>query len=466
MIIGHDLLEKTCKNMIETILLCLDHATKGTIYRIGPMPELRSVRVTSGIREHGNDTIHWGLPAVSDYNPPGKTWDQYRDRPGRALEAMAWCVERQKSWTADNPYEDQRSVRKQLSGEPEDWHHMEPVLVKKSDLYGDGTADLQYPLNWKGVPIWQDTDYVVVAVIKIHFLPHTIQRGDRSTKVIKKLSRILGTEMFSLHIRETLSQVQSELTQERFASCNALAHELRNTLMKLSFIFSAINAEVGFLREQWEEEIRRSVAGLEDKSTLLRRLNELIENRLGRLNGHAELGALGRHLLLEQQEFLVTPLLPEQAEKWIHMKIQPKWQRLLSECAVWEDQRREIEDMLKRLKEAVWVGTDRSVADRLKHLPEEVRTLWPQLAYVEFSADKLPLLEQVLALLNHPGMDVPHKKHTQKVLSCLKALAEIIPDMETRTNRILDFMRNGTEKGLPDYWRPLMRAGESSPSAE
>ncbi len=467
MIIGHDILEKTCKNMIETILLCLDHATKGTIYRIGPMPDLRSVRVTSGIREHGNGTIHWGLPAVSDYNPPGKTWEQYRDRPGRALEAMAWCVERQKSWTADNPYEDQRSVRKQLSGEPEDWHHMEPVLVKKSDLYGDDLTGLEYPLNWKGSPIWQDTDYVVVAVIKIHFLPHTIQRGDRATKVIKKLSRILGTEMFSLHIRETLNQVQNEMANQRFASCNALAHELRNTLMKLSFIFSAINAEVGFLREQWEEEIRKHVAGLEDKAFLVRRLNEYIEGRLHTLNGQADLAALGRHLLAEQREFLVTPLLPEQAVNWITMKIQPKWERLLSETAVWNDLSREIQGVLERLKSAVWVGTDEALADRLEHLPKEVRTLWPQVAYVEFSAEKLPMLEQVLELLNHPGMDVPHKKHTQKVLSSLKALAEIIPDMETRTNRILEFMKNGSAKNLPDYWRPLLRSEEmSGPSEE
>ena len=44
MIINDDILERTCKDMIETILLCLSEATKGTIYRIGPMPELRTIR--------------------------------------------------------------------------------------------------------------------------------------------------------------------------------------------------------------------------------------------------------------------------------------------------------------------------------------------------------------------------------------------------------------------------------------
>ena len=48
-----ELLESTCKNMIKTILSCLDQATKGTIYRIGPMPKLQAVRITSGIRKEG-----------------------------------------------------------------------------------------------------------------------------------------------------------------------------------------------------------------------------------------------------------------------------------------------------------------------------------------------------------------------------------------------------------------------------
>ncbi|SMC20916.1 hypothetical protein SAMN02746041_01048 [Desulfacinum hydrothermale DSM 13146] len=460
MIIGHELLEKTCKNMIETILLCLDHATKGTIYRIGPLPELRSVRVTCGIREPGNGTIRWGLPTVSDYNPPGKTWLQYQDQPGRALEAMGWCVERQKSWTADDPDEDQRSVRKQLSGEPEDWHHMEPVLVKKADLYGQDDSDLDYPCNWKGKPIWQDSDYVVVAVIKIHFLPHTIRRGDRATKVIKKLSRVLGTEMFSLHIRESVSQVQQELASERMASCNAVAHELRNTLTKLSFIFSAINAEISFLREQWEEQIFRSVGEVRGKTSILVHLNQILLNKMAHLNGNRELGEVARSLAEEQNELAALPLLPEQAERWVSQKIRPKWQRLLEESPLWTDAKEEVQSLLDQLGKALWIGTDENLAKRLDHLPEELRRHWPRLAYVDFSVDKLPVLEEILQLLQHPDMPIPHKTQTHKVLSSLKALVEIIPEMETRANRILESMRNGSGKDLQDYWKDRIRNGD------
>jgi hypothetical protein len=53
------LIEKTCMNMIQTILYCLENARKGTIYRIGPPPSLQAVRITSGVRVPGTDEIDW-----------------------------------------------------------------------------------------------------------------------------------------------------------------------------------------------------------------------------------------------------------------------------------------------------------------------------------------------------------------------------------------------------------------------
>ena len=152
-----DLLAATCRTMIKTVLLCLDNATKGTIYKIGLMPELNATRVLSGARTaasdgKASDELEWGLPAVSDYNPPGKKWEQYRDQPGRPLEAMGWCVETQISWTADNPMHDSSSVRKQLLGLPEDEFHMQPVLVRKKSLYGHSIENIQYPRRLAGEP--------------------------------------------------------------------------------------------------------------------------------------------------------------------------------------------------------------------------------------------------------------------------------------------------------------------------
>ncbi len=107
-------LEKACKEMIETIFVCLPNAFLGTIYSVGKMPELIVERITSGLISNDRKTISWGLPANSVYNPPGRPWIEYRDQPDRPLEAMSWCVGRQKSWTAEDPATDARSVRRQM----------------------------------------------------------------------------------------------------------------------------------------------------------------------------------------------------------------------------------------------------------------------------------------------------------------------------------------------------------------
>jgi len=438
-----DLLEKTCKEMIETILLTLDHATQGTIYRVGPMPDLQTVRVTSGLRVRANDDIQWGLTQASDYDWPGKSWEQYRDEPDRLLEAMSWCVEKQKSWTSDNPYDDQRSVRKQLSGEIEDFHHMEPVLVRKSDLYGDASDSMPYPLDRKGNPLWQDSEYVVVGVIKIHFQPHTIKKGDRSTKIIKRLSRTLGTELLSLNIRETVAEAQRQLVRQRLQTCNVLAHELRNTFIKLGFVFSAINAEISFLREQWEAEVDKALPAQEKRSAVFMRLNELVRHGLSKLNGNESMVCLSKELLREQNELAQLSLMPQSSEKWLHDKIHPKWHRLLAETEIWNGRAEEVRVLLDRAEKAIWFGADKNLAAKLDHIPEDLRHRWRRLAYDDFTTNKFIDLNEILQLLEHPDLHIPHKQQTRKVLTSLKVLVETIPELEEKANRIIGSLRNG-----------------------
>ncbi len=449
MIIDNDILEKTCKDMIETILYCLPNASKGTVYLVGPMPRLHVIRVTSGVRREDTGEIQWGLPEDSGYNVPGKSWEDYRDLPGRALEAMAWCVERQKSWTADDPHEDRRSVTRQLHGLAEDFHHMEPVLVKKCDLYKDNVEEPEYPLDFQGNPIWMDCNYVVVAVVKIHFKPHSIQRGDPSTKIIKKLSRTLGTELISLHIRETLAEEQKSLARQRLQSCNVLAHDLRNTLIKLGFIFSAISVEIGYLREQWEAELERALPHIASKRVILERLNDLIRSRLSGNNGLLPSAELGRKLLAEQQELAELPLLPEMVSNWLENRIRPKWQQLLVESDTWQESQEEVSDLLEKLERWIWLGSDKAIADQIVHLPEDLRALWPRIAYVDFNVDELTVLEDILQLLNHPDLKIPHKYQSKRILTALKALAEIIPEIEERANRIMLSLRNGSTSKSP-----------------
>lgn len=444
MYIKPDLLERTCKNTIETILFCLRNATKGTIYSVGPMPALRVVRITSGLRSNGNGAIIWGLSQASGYNPPGRCWEEYRDAPGNLLEAMGWCVEQQKSWTADNPQENIRSIRKQVEGKLEDCHHMEPVLVRKADLFENSFSSFKYPVNWYGNPIWQDADHVVVAVIKIHFAAHTIQRGDASTKIIKKLSRTLGTELLSLYLRETYLEARQNLALQRLQSSNAIAHELRNTLMKLGFVFPAINAVMGLLREQWEDEMGRTYPELESKKALLQKLSQLLLLRQSHLNGQKQLLQLSNTLLAEQEELCTLFLAPEQEMRWLRVKIQPKWQRLLSETAAWDSQKETVEQLLTRLEEAISLVTDEAMTMKMD-VPVELKALWPRFIHTLLSANNITLLGDILCSLDHPALKVQHKPQVKTIIKALKVLADVICRMELQTEHLLFFLQNGEE---------------------
>ncbi len=437
----NELLESTCRTMIKTILTCLSNATKGTIYRIGLMPDLTAVRITSGTRKSDSE-VEWGLPVISDYNAPGKKWMQYRDEPGRALEAMGWCVETQRSWTAEDPMGDVRSVRKQVHGEPEDYYHMEPVLVHKMSLYGSAAGKLCYPLDCYGNPIWQDTEYIVAAVIKIHFAPGTIRRDDNSTRVIQELSRSLGTELLSLFLRDTLFRARKDFARQRLQSCEILAHELRNTLMKLGFVFSAINAQVSILRESWENLLRSHIPGLEWKSAILAKLNEMLTMETGGLKAGEGFRTLSEALLVEQAELARLSLSPYQEQEWVRNKIRPKWERLLAGTALWD--KAEIHSLLDRLMISLRTGMEQGLLGNINGLPAEIIEKWSRLAYVHINSSNLFQIDEVIRLVEYPELPIAHKGQLLRVLKSLKALVLIIPEVEEKATRILQSLRYGT----------------------
>ncbi len=437
-----DLLVSTCRTMIKTILSCLDNATKGTIYKIGLMPELIAMRVLSGAGEQDSDELEWGLPAVSDYNPPGKKWEHYRDQPGRVLEAMGWCVEKQMSWTADNPMQDSRSVRKQLLGEREDEFHMEPVLVRKKSLYGYSVEKIQYPVDWQGNPIWQDSENVVAAVIKIHFKPGTLKRGDRSTRIIRDVSQSLGSELLSLLFREKLAQASKHFARQRLQSCEILAHELRNTLVKLGFVFSAINAQIGILRASWEELLQKYAPELEWKGPLLDELCDALSEKVPELRSYGDLFVVSQRLLIEQKELASLYLSPHQGREWVKNKIHPKWGKLLSETSLWDQS--VIQSLLDRLANALPTGMNYDFSKKMDGLPPGLLRQWSKLAYVQITSSNLFQLDEVIQLVEHPVLPVCHKEQMLRVLKSLRAIVHTIPEVEEKATRILQSLRFGT----------------------
>ncbi len=425
--------------MIETILFCLPHAYKGTIYRIGGPPELRATRVTSGYIDESREGISWGLPEKSEYNPPGRPWSDYRDEPNRALEAMGWCVERQRSWTAEDPLSDARSVRLQVDGVWEDYHHMEPVLVRKSDLHQNIYSVPDYPRDSLGQTLWAESDYVVVAVIKIHFHPRTIRIGGQETKVIKKLSRALGTELLSYQFRQDSMEAMQQLANDRLKACNILADSLRNAITKAGLIFSLVKQELGFLREQWEQLLLTSRQEKHEKLEAVEMLNGLLQG----LPGVSE--PLRNDLTQVQNRFLEVSLPPDVGENWVAMQVEDRWRQVFEETGADEKRQEEVKGLIQRLKSSLRYGLQPEVIESYDKLPESLKQEWVELLYQQNNRFDSGNLDRLIRILEQPVLDIPSRERSRKILTQLKALADTMNNLERNTNFLLRQVLNGKD---------------------
>lgn len=439
--INKQALESACKEIIETILFCLPDAFKGTVYQIGAPPDITAKRVTSGIIDKDKQRISWGLPERSDYNPPGKPWSAYRDQPGRALEAMAWCVERQRSWTSEDPKSDRRSVRLQTDGMREDFHHMEPVLIRKKDLYANNHAHLDYPRNFEGQTLWQDSDYVVAAVIKIHFRPNTIKIGGPETRLIKRLSRAFGTELLSYQLREESIGAMKQLAQDKLDSCNILADSLRNAIMKSGLIFSLIKLELGCLRVQWENLLlQRSNRKNERKEAIFQ-----LDHILREVAKDPE--ELVRELMDAQKKFLTFSFPPRRGEAWVEMQIERRWLKLLDRHSEAKELCETVNDILDKLKKSLYQGKDPELLASCDFMPDLLKKEWVELIYTDMEQVDFGHLDRVIHILGDQSLNLPFQEKSRKSLIHLKTLFKIMGQLEKSTNTVLQQLLNGGKNG-------------------
>jgi len=426
-------LETACKEIIETILFCIPNAYKGTVYEIGLPPDLVATRVASGIIDDNREVITWNsLATDSDYNYPGRPWVEYRDQPGRPKEAMSWCVSEQKSWTAEDPAHDSRSVRLQVEGVFDDFHHMEPVLIKKADFFNGNGDHIVYPADYNGKVLWQDKDSIVVAIIKIHFKPNTIRIGGPETKIIKKLSRVFGTELLSYQLKRDSLERMRQLAKEKIDSCNILAHTLRNTIAKSGLIFSLIKLELGELRTQWEKMLLENAGVKEMKKEAIANLNNMLEKM------DATSDELGRSLVDFQNRFMDMSLPPDIGEKWVHNQIEEKWKKLLKSRPSKDVEANEVYQSINKLKKSLYLGKDPALLSSYKQISDSLKKEWTSLIYKHVDRPNPQFLGKLSSLLQDRSLNLPQQEKSRKSLMHLKALVEIIGELEKNTNIILD----------------------------
>jgi hypothetical protein len=355
---------------------------------------------------------------------------------------MAWCVERQKSWTAEDPENNIRCVRKQLEGKAsEDYHHMEPVLVKKPDLWDKIPPANAFPEDSSGKPIWEDSPFATVAVIKIHFMPGTIKQGDRSTKIIKELSRSLGTEMLSLHAREIALEKEKSFVEDRKETCNSLAHEFRNLLTRIGSAYRVANNEVAYLRELWENLVYQHLPAQSNKREILQQLNDFLQSVESQTEGTHLSGRISR-LAQHQEQLRERCLLPHQNEMWLLQRIEPLWISIMSEANLEPSIRKKIESLLVQLRESFHLVIDPLVVSTIDGVDEEIKRKWTELAYREINGKDNGDIQPYIDLLDTLPLEIPHKRQSLSNFIYLKRLIELIPEIEKKLNNRLDELKN------------------------
>lgn len=437
-------LKKACMEMIETIFFCLPDAIKGTIYRVGKTPDLIVERITSGVIAGDRKTISWGLPSESEYNAPGKPWKEYRDEIGRPLEAMGWCVERQKSWTAEDPANDARSVRLQVHLGLEDFHHMEPVLVRKSDLDFDINSPMEYPRNSFGNVIWRDSEYVVVAVVKIHFLPYTINIDSDKTRLIKKLSHSLGTELLSYKLRQDSMKAMQAVARDRLNACNYLADSLRNVITKSGMIFSLIKQEISYLREQWEQLLLEYLKEEDHKKRCISKLNEILAS-IDEMDGN-----LRERVKKAHEEYIELSLPPGQGNRWVAMQIESRWKNIIEQFSLDDERKNDIYNSINELKKYLYFGQDEEILRGYNLVPENLKKDWVKLIYEDNESFNMEYLQKLIEILDNPGLNISSRRRSKKNLIKLKALAETMFQLESNTNTVLHQVLNGDFKKMTE----------------
>lgn len=351
---------------------------------------------------------------------------------------MAWCVERQSSWTAEDPRNDSRSVRLQVEGIWTDFHHMEPVLIRKNDLYLGEIQPMVYPRNYAGETIWENSDYVVAAVIKIHFQPYSIKIGGTETKVIKRLSRALGTELLSYQLKEQSLEATRALADDKLHSCNILADSLRNVITKSGLVFSLIKLELGFLRAQWEKMLLEGTEEAHLRRGAIQNLNKLLLN-IEKVSDND----LTTDLMQMQNRFLELHPSPEQGRSWLKMKIEDKWHALIHKERIDEKQAKMVYSEIEDLNKSLSLGENPDLLAGYDQLPESIKTEWVDLLYKDNDVLSLHRLNRLVELLNERRFSLPHKEKSRESLIRLSAMAEIFGQLEEKTNVVLREVLNG-----------------------
>jgi hypothetical protein len=209
-------------------------------------------------------------------------------------------------------------------------------------------------------------------------------------------------------------------------------------MARTGFAYRAINNEISFLREFWEDLIYLYNPEVLSKKKIVTELDRVLRT-LQENNGSKEILRLVKHLDQLQE----NTLLPEQSAMWLQRKIRPLWASILSRNQISESLRKQIEGYLSDLMESFYIGLNQTLIDKIDILSDELKLNWTELVYREIDGRTNGILKDYIELLDKTKLEIPHKRQTLKNFIYFKGLIELVPDIESKLNDRLELLKNG-----------------------
>ena len=125
------------------------------------------------------------------------------------------------------------------------------------------------------------------------------------------------------------------------------------------------------------------------------------------------------------------------------MQIEQKWNEIFPRQVIEAAKILEIRGWIEQLKRSLYLGKDPEVLANYLQMPDSVKQEWIDLFYGAGESVDLGVVDRIIRLLEQPSLGLPFRDKSRKTLIRLKAVAEIIRQMEEVTNKVLHSVLNG-----------------------
>jgi hypothetical protein len=436
--VSSSLLDRVCQRSTELLLLCLPQARKVAFYSVGPVPHLRITPVGAAERNREINEVKWRGSAEMDSDVSGKTWKDLLDASTGDLDVWSSCLRNQRAWTSSDSKDDFRRLVEKTRGKLSDNHfHLEPVLMRKADLWHSMPPSSVYPKDRDGNPLWLNSDHVTVALIKINLTLKSSPFDQNYWQVTEELTKTLAIQLLHLHSKQFYSKKMEVIQEERDELRETLITQIRKIISRLGLIYRIIDNEVAYLRQSWENLIHQYHPEQPCRHNIVKQLNLLLEKLTVDHNVVSESEAV-KQLAWYQNKLSEFCFLPEENEVWFQQKILPLWKNTATKFNSAPKIKKQMKKLFDQLEQSFFVGLNKTLIDKIDDIPNSIKAKWTNLAYNEKNLAKVDLLKEYTHLLEEVYIDFPNKRKTLENLVCLRNLALYFENLEDELDKYID----------------------------